>query len=90
MDFDTTFFCIQKDYICLVAVKTLLQECLWHVPCVKSVEEVQHKIALEYRNKLMIEGENLSNPFQIHDGWIKEGDGISLCFSRIFSPQSLS
>ena len=49
-----------------------------NVPLVKSAEEVQREIALEYRNKLLIEGENLPDPFQVQDGWIKEEDGVSL------------
>ena len=49
-----------------------------NVPLVKSAEEVQREIALEYSNKLLIEGENLPDPFQVQDGWIKEEDGVSL------------
>ena len=49
----------------MLARKSVLQECLWHVPLLKSTRGVHQEIALKYHNKLMIEGENLLDPFQV-------------------------
>eukprot|EP00794_Sanderia_malayensis_P004759 gene4759-biopygen3857 len=46
-----------------------------NVPLVKSAEEVQQEVAMEYANKLQVEDETLPDPFQLQDGWIKEEDG---------------
>ena len=89
MDFDTIFPRLRGLNLSS-RNKELIARVFVARPFVKSAEEVRQKIALEYRNKLMIEGENLSHPFQIEDGWIKEPDGISLCSSHIFCPHNLS
>ena len=49
-----------------------------NVLLIKSAEDVQQEIALEYCTKLIIEGENLPDPFQSQDGWRKEEDGVCL------------
>ena len=49
-----------------------------NIALVKSAEEVQQEIVTEYRNKLIIESENLPDPFQIQDSWVKEEDGVSM------------
>ena len=49
-----------------------------NVPLVRSAEELEREIAVVYRTKLLIEGENLPDPFQVQDRWIKEEDGVGL------------
>ena len=48
------------------------------MPLVKSAKEVKQEIAAEYRDKLVIDGEELPDPFHLQDGWINEDDGASL------------
>ena len=49
-----------------------------NVPLVKSAEEVEQEIVAEYKDKLVVDGEKLPNPFHLEDGWINEEDGVSL------------
>ena len=49
-----------------------------NVPLVKSAEEVEQEIAAEYRDKLVIDDEELPDPFHLQDGWVNEDDGACL------------
>ena len=48
------------------------------VPLVKTAEEVQTEIIEEYGSKLSVEGELLTDPLAIYDGWLPENDSVKL------------
>ena len=55
-----------------------------NVPLVKSAEEVEQEIAAEYRDKLVIDDEELPDPFHLQDGWVNEDDGASLWLTTLY------
>ena len=49
-----------------------------NVPLIKSAEEVEQESVAEYKDKLVVDGEKVPNPFPLEDGWINEEDGVTL------------
>eukprot|EP00794_Sanderia_malayensis_P001194 gene1194-biopygen418 len=49
-----------------------------NVPLVKSAEEVQQEVAMEYANKLQVEDETLPDPFQLQDALFRIESAIRI------------
>ena len=46
------------------------------VPIQLTAEEVEKEIGNEYENKLIVDGINIPNPFDIKESWLDEMNGI--------------
>ena len=47
-----------------------------NVPTIKTAEESEHDLGLEYTSKLKIGSVSVPDPEQLKEGWLSENDGI--------------